>query len=228
MLNKLTITRCEVSSRGNVTTTSDLFKTAINPSDLKRNFSISYSDKNSIEPTAIGKSAKSPKFKSVDSQTLSFSLVIDGTGVVEASKGISVTDQIAALADVVYEYRGDKHEPSVVEVSWGAGMVPFTGRLTSLNTDYTLFQPDGEPLRAKVGLNFTSFLSLQEEGLQARRSSPDLTHRVMVEAGDTLPLLCKRIYDDPFQYLFVARKNQLTSFRELRPGTVLSFPPLVE
>lgn len=222
------MTRCSVSTSGKISTTSDQFKTAINPSDMKQNFSISYSDQGSGELTPIGTSAASPKFRSVDKQTLTFFLTLDGSGVVEAIEGVNVSDQIGALKEVVYEYKGDQHEPSVVEISWGSGMVPFTGRLTSLNIDYTLFQPDGEPLRAKASLSFTSFVTLQQEGLQARRTSPDLTHRVTVEAGDTLPLLCKRIYDDPLQYLFVARENQLTSFRQLQPGTVLSFPPLEE
>jgi len=47
-----------------------------------------------------------------------------------------------------------------------------------------------------------------------------------VRDGDTLPLLCHRIYGDPGYYLDVARHNQLTDFRQLRPGAKLHFPPL--
>jgi LysM repeat protein len=70
-------------------------------------------------------------------------------------------------------------------------------------------------------------MSPQEEALRANRSSPDLSHKVMVKAGDTLPLLCYRIYRDSSWYRDVARINNLDDFRDLKPGTRLVFPPLV-
>jgi len=222
--SKLTITRCDVSS-GKVIPSRQKFKASINPADIKRNYSISYSGTGKGSSRAIGKAGQSPTFDNVDAEKLQLSIVLDGTGVVEATEGRSVTEQLDELTDVVYDYVGKNHEPSVVEVSWGK-MEPFYGRLTSLSIDYTLFRASGEPLRGKVQMSFTSYVTRKEEGLDAGRQSPDLTHKVRVEAGDTLPLLCKRIYDDPFQYLFVARKNGLSSFRNLAPGTVLSFPPL--
>ena len=44
--------------------------------------------------------------------------------------------------------------------------------------------------------------------------------------GDTLPLLCDRIYSDPSYYPDVARFNNLSDFRRLQPGQRLHFPPL--
>ena len=65
-----------------------------------------------------------------------------------------------------------------------------------------------------------------EAALRANRSSPDLSHMVQVRDGDTLPLLCHRIYNDCGRYLEVAKENKLANFRSLRPGTWLRFPPL--
>jgi nucleoid-associated protein YgaU len=42
-----------------------------------------------------------------------------------------------------------------------------------------------------------------------------------------LPLLCNRIYNDPSYYREVARINNLSNFRNLEPGLILRFPPLV-
>jgi nucleoid-associated protein YgaU len=50
---------------------------------------------------------------------------------------------------------------------------------------------------------------------------------VEVKAGDTLPMLCYQIYKDSSYYLAVARLNQLQNFRQLQPGQLLRFPPLV-
>jgi nucleoid-associated protein YgaU len=65
-----------------------------------------------------------------------------------------------------------------------------------------------------------------EEALRAQRSSPDMTHTVRVKAGDTLPLLCQRIYRDASKYLEIARLNDLDGFRALAPGSELQFPPM--
>jgi nucleoid-associated protein YgaU len=95
-----------------------------------------------------------------------------------------------------------------------------------MTVDYTLFRASGEALRAKVAMNFVSFATQVEEALRAQRSSPDMTHVVTVRAGDTLPLLCQRIYRDASKYVEVARLNDLDGFRALEPDTVLRFPPM--
>lgn len=56
--------------------------------------------------------------------------------------------------------------------------------------------------------------------------SPNMTKMVTVVAGDTLPDLCFSIYGDSGYYRMVAKYNGLRSFRTLKPGTQLSFPPL--
>ncbi|MEB3157176.1 MAG: LysM peptidoglycan-binding domain-containing protein, partial [Cyanobacteriota bacterium] len=56
-------------------------------------------------------------------------------------------------------------------------------------------------------------------------SSPDLTHRRLVRAGDTLPQLCLEIYGTAEHYLRVADVNNLDDVRVLTPGQQLLFPP---
>jgi LysM repeat protein len=57
-------------------------------------------------------------------------------------------------------------------------------------------------------------------------SSPDLTHQITVKAGDTLPMLCQKVYGDRQMFHEVARVNNLLSFRHIEPGTELIFPPI--
>jgi nucleoid-associated protein YgaU len=95
-----------------------------------------------------------------------------------------------------------------------------------MGLEYTLFHPDGAPLRAKVALSFVEAVTETMEAVEANRSSPDMTHMVMVREGDTLPLLCHRIYNDAARYLEIARLNNLDGFRSLMPGTLLRFPPI--
>jgi len=224
-LKKLTIHVCTVD-QGKVSVGSAKFVATLNPSSYSHRQTLHY---NSPRRRPVGSAGQDPKFAAVGNDTVGFALMLDGTGVVPGGGSATapprpVIDQIRALNSVVYAYDGQKHEPNVVRLLWGTFI--FFGRLTTMSTEYTLFKPEGEPLRAKVTLSFTGFMSKEEQALVANRSSPDLSHKVVVKAGDTLPLLCYRIYKDSGYYMDVARHNGLTDFRRLEPGTTLSFPPL--
>jgi len=97
--------------------------------------------------------------------------------------------------------------------------------LKSASIAYKLFRPDGVPLRAVISASFSDNSDDQTRVALAQDESADLTHRRIVKAGDTLPLLCHQIYGDPELYLQVARDNGLAQFRELAPGTALLFRP---
>jgi hypothetical protein len=97
--------------------------------------------------------------------------------------------------------------------------------LTNLDINYTLFNADGSPLRVRITANFLQYLAPETRAKKERNSSPDLTHQRVVKAGDRLDLLVFNIYDDPKYFLQVARKNELTSVRSLRPGQELFFYP---
>jgi hypothetical protein len=221
---KFKISPCTVDDSGNVTAdTSTSFESTLNPSSYSRNRSIGYSKKK-----VLGQLGSDTKFSDIQPEKIEFEFLIDGTGVVgEANAGNASADvktQVKQLTDIVYKYDGTQHEPNHVRILWGE--LIFFGRLESLSTDYTLFKPSGEPLRAKVKLAILSFMSKEEEGLRANRSSPDLSHQIEVKAGDTLPMLCYRVYKDCSYYLEVAKVNEITNVRDIKPGTKLHFPPL--
>lgn len=222
-MTRLLMTRYSVASDGTITLESGVsFAAMINPAEFKHTAGIDYDKKKTL-----GEAAASPKFAAVKEEKVNFSLVLDGTGVVPSSGGgapVAVKDHLAKLHKVVYQYVGTQHEPPHVRLLWGS--LIFFGRLESMTTQYTLFKPSGEPLRAKVELGFVGSMSKRESELVSNRSSPDLSHSVLVREGDTLPLLCHRIYGDPGYYVDVAAFNRLSDFRSLKPGTQLAFPPL--
>jgi nucleoid-associated protein YgaU len=107
---------------------------------------------------------------------------------------------------------------------WGS--LAFSARLTDYSLTYTLFKPDGTPLRAKADVTFAHYQSPELISQLEDRQSPDITHHIVVKAGDTLPVLCERVYGDNRHYIDVARHNRLVDFRHLMPGRKLVFPPL--
>ncbi|MEN8178877.1 MAG: peptidoglycan-binding protein [Pseudomonadota bacterium] len=221
---KLKISPCTVDDSGNVSVNDgDSFEVMLNPSSYNHAYTIGYNKKETP-----GQLASDTRFNGIRPEKVSFDIVIDGTGVVNlpiAGKGSpDVKTQVKALTDIIYKYDGNQHEPNHVRLLWGS--LIFFGRLESMSVDYTLFKPSGEPLRAKIKLAFAGFMSKEEEVLRANRSSPDLSHQIEVKASDTLPMLCYRVYKDCSYYLEVARINNITNFRDIKPGSKLHFPPL--
>jgi hypothetical protein len=217
----LKISGCKVPPGGTISVdpSRPSFKALINPPGYDHNFSVSY-----VENKNLGKGGNEAKFNTVESEKFVLkSLVLDGTGAVPGTKE-PVSQQVKQLRDTVYTYVGTLHQPPIVQVAWGSLL--FYGRIQSLKFDYTLFAANGEPLRAKVSLSFLEYTSAAEQVKQDGASSPDLTHLIVVKAGDTLPLLCERIYRDPAYHSAVARINGLTLLRQLEPGMRLRFPPL--
>lgn len=197
------------------------FDVLINPSAYSHTFGINYKENESM-----GDSKGAQKFDKYPSENISFKIVLDGTGVVPVS-GVrkSVYDMVTSLKDTVYTFNGTIHEPNYVQVIWGSML--FNGRLTSLRVDYNLFKPDGLPLRANVDLDFKGFTSKELSTRMANSTSPDLSHLVTFVAGDTLPNLCFQVYKNSNYCLEIAKLNGLKSFRKIKPGTQLLFPPLI-
>lgn len=196
------------------------FEVMINPEHYEIVSQIRYTT-----PKAAGSPGSEAKFSKYEDKKFTIpEFVLDGTGAIPEGAPSSVDEKIDALFKVVYDYNGSEHQPSVVQVSWGS--LVFFARLTCLKVNRTLFNAEGIPLRAKVVLEFIEYKSTNEISKEANQNSPDLTHHIVVKAGDTLPLLCHSIYNDCAYFAKVARVNNLTNIRFLAPGTLLKFPPL--
>ena len=197
------------------------FSVMVNPQDYSIKDAIKYSDYN--EP-------RSKKFDRYEASVLRIpKIFLDTTGSIPVEKwpfNGSIDEMIKKLKSIVYDYNGKNHEPSVVDIMWGDLKVQ--GRLLSMETKFALFDKDGHPIRAEVNLSFALFKTFKDLEAESNKSSPDLTHVIEVRAGDTLPNLCNKVYNDPSYYMQVARVNNLSDFCRLVPGTRLVFPPLVD
>jgi hypothetical protein len=205
--------------------TGSPFTVWINPASYTHDFTICYSDRQ-----AQGSNGPSPEYNRVGQETISFDLLFDATGVIPPPipgtplPSDGVAGLIEAFVALVATVNGTIHRPNYLKLSWA--QLQFQCVLSKLNINYTLFKPNGTPIRAKVAVTFLSFASEKQLAAEANMTSPDLTHIVTVVAGDTLPALCHRIYGSSTYYLKVAAHNRLIGFRNLKPGMRLLFPPL--
>lgn len=187
------------------------------------NYKVKNEQQYSTTESTIGSSAQTAKYKGSGSGTFELNLFFDGTGVITKDK---VDHQIKEVKDLIYQYNGNIHEPNYLRVYWGTQSL-FQGRLKSWNVNYTMLDMDGSPLRAEAVATLVSSVSAKKKALEEKKNSSDLTHVRTVHDGDNLPLMCYRIYGDSSYYIKVAKHNNLTNFRSLKPGQIISFPPVI-
>lgn len=198
------------------------------------------------EDFALGQTANSGPWSHSPPARLTVNLILDGThvgfmGVRRLGHLPTVAEQIVEFLSVCYRVKDSSHEPAHLRLRWGraiGGAGPVGGlaalpaaapcfdcRLESVDITYKAFNRDGSPLHAELAAVFVESMDRPREAALVNRQSPDLTHRRVVVAGDTLPLLCREIYGSAEHYLRIAQVNQLDDFRDLTPGTELVFPP---
>lgn len=158
-------------------------------------------------------------------ETLYFECLFDMTGAMEDDEEtIPVHDMVDALEQRLYDYNIEAHRPSFVEVEYGS--ITFRGQLKTLDTEYTLFNADGIPLRAELKVTLTGYCSQKEEKKHFSKRSPDVSRLVTLKEGQTLAALCYEIYGDPLLVGQVARFNNLNGYRNIPAGTKILMPML--
>ena len=95
------------------------------------------------------------------------------------------------------------------------------GVLSAVSQSYSLFRPDGTPVRATLGCTFTEL----DRGAQrlARRTAAVARLRVVC-LGDTLQGIAAEVYGDARRWRDIALLNDITNPRALVPGRVLRLP----
>ncbi len=197
------------------------FEALINP----ESYTLDYKLKFSKEGQGQGSSGKQLKYEYTEPEEMSFEFLFDNTGIIDGKPRDSIVDDIKKFKEVLLEYKGDSHEPPHLALVWGENSI-FKGRAIEISLVYKLFKADGTPIRAMAKVKFKSSIEELKRAAKEDKKSPDLTHIRKVRMGDTLPLMCHRIYGDSKHYMSVAAANNLNNFRELNPGMDIIFPPI--
>lgn len=207
-----------------------------NPSELSIEKSVQLA-----EIAIPGLGAPLQQFVRGQAERLSVDLFFDTTdrGMGAAATSVTTeTDKIYSLVRI--EPKG--HAPPVVEFVWGES-VPgrhllvelgnqrrerFKGVVESVRHKFTLFSPQGVPLRATVSLVLREFAPLHEQARELNKSSPDRSHAHALGAGETLSHVAHRYYLRAGEWRPIARANGIRDPRRLEPGRVLRVPALTE
>ncbi len=120
--------------------------------------------------------------------------------------------------------KNKKGRPPVVMFQWGNTWT-FKAVITSIKEHFTLFLPDGTPVRSTLDVTFQQIQDKDVHPTTNPTSGGVGGERVWeVRAGDTLAWIAYKEYDDPNLWRLIADANKLTNVRRLTPGMILEIP----
>lgn len=158
-------------------------------------------------------------------RTISFSVVFD---TYEARKDVREV-YIKKLSKIA---RPDPelHIQPTVHFCWGKlsaeDDVMFAADLEDFQVKYTMFLPDGTPVRCAVDLTLKEVEDPNEHAKLFQ--SPDHAKLHTVKRGDTLQNIAFREYDSPNEWRRIADANGIDDPMNLEPGTRLLVPPILK
>ncbi|WP_194775014.1 contractile injection system tape measure protein [Pararhodonellum marinum] len=124
-------------------------------------------------------------FKVVNPRDLKLDFIFDGTqtiqGYVYNGKDTSVKAQLEIFMEAVYRKEGSVSYPRYLKVQWGNFIFPCV--LADLELNYTMFAPNGEPLRIQVTTSFLDFRGLEEVNQGPKESAAE---QVLLEKAKDL------------------------------------------
>ncbi len=132
-----------------------------------------------------------------------------------------VCDQIMTLI----KYAHDQHTPPKVRFVWGK--LDFDGKIISSQISYTMFAPDGTPVRAKLDLTLKGEEKMFVQKSAARPlESPDRTKERVLLGEDQLWMMANEEYDDPAKWKVIAQANGILNPRKLEEAVTLKVPSI--
>ena len=122
--------------------------------------------------------------------------------------------------------KSKKGQPPKCEFRWGT-MWSFKAVVSNISQKFTMFLPDGTPVRASVDVTFRQ---IEDEGLYPRQNPTSggvPGHRShTIKEGESLDWIASQEYGSAAHWRFIAEVNNIDNPFRVLPGTVISLPPL--
>ena len=163
-------------------------------------------------------------------ETLTLDLFFDSTEDGTGAQAKPVTEKTDAFYSLIKAEQAT-HAPPVLLFLWGGTAFPGRRRdhgfrcvVTSVRQQFTLFAPDGKPLRAKLTVDLKEYKPLTLHLAELGFESADHTKAAVVRESDTITALAYREYTDDRRWRLIAEANGVVDPLALRPGQILRIP----
>ena len=195
-------------------------------------YAISKANAWTVKPV-VGSSLPSPQFSGGHARELTLNLLFDAD---PASGDVtSATDALFAMMEVnssLASGRRNQARPPSITFAWGT-FTSFKAVRSRLNVQFTMFKPDGTPIRATAALTLIQVEKDPRSGQGTPAAPQNPTTRAtermrvhIVRAGDSLPSIAYANYGDPTRWRTIAQANGIDDPFNLERGAQLSVPLL--
>jgi nucleoid-associated protein YgaU len=116
------------------------------------------------------------------------------------------------------------HAPPVLLFTWAT--FSFRCVLARVSQQFTMFLPDGTPVRAKLKVTFNEFRNVDLEAKEIKRETADFSKFHVVGQGETLSSIAGKLYGNPKLWRPIALRNRIDDPRFLPTGMHLVVPRL--
>jgi nucleoid-associated protein YgaU len=154
---------------------------------------------------------------------------------VGAKSVTGLTDQIYSLVKI----DPNRHAPPICTFLWNSKFPgcdissslgnqkrsEFQCLVESVRHKYTLFSPEGVPLRATVSVTLREYKTIDDQFAQLNLNSPDRTQVHILQQGETLSSVAGEHYDRPGNWRLIAQASGVEDPRRIDPGMFLTVPP---
>lgn len=191
----------------------------LNPEEYTINQGVNYA-----QTGVPGLSGPIIQFVNGNLQTLEMELLVDTYDTEEQlsakQDARELTDQITSLMAP----HPETHAPPILLYTWGSLTVRCV--LASVSHRFTMFRPDGIPVRARLQVTFNKFTNAELEPREIKRETADYSKQYLVGQNETLSAIAARLYGDPALWRPIALRNGLSDPRRLPMGSMLIVPQL--
>lgn len=142
-------------------------------------------------------------FKSEQFQPLQLSLFFD-TYDTKRDVRLTYTEKIAKLTHPI-DSGSEGKQPPVCIVVWGS--LSFQGKVQKVEQKFTLFLPDGTPVRATVSVTVVPLMKIMQ--VESNKGLDNCRKLWTVKSGDRLDLIAYRLLSDATQWRKIAEANQI-------------------
>lgn len=205
------------------TVSGEIIPVLFNPTEysLKRS-------SNFAQTAVPGLSAPIMQFVHGGMQTLDMELLVDtyedhregGRNTTAGTDVRELTGTITQLMDI----DPTTHAPPILLFAWGS--LAFTCVLANVSQKFTMFLPDGTPVRARLTVTFNEFRNVDLEAKEIKRETADYSKLHVVGQGESLASIAQKVYENPALWRPIALRNRLTDPRDLPVGLRLVIPQL--
>lgn len=200
----------------------DEIRFGFNPKDLSFGKSANWPR----QPQPNASSSAPPQFTGSEPATLTFEMFLDATAEMSDQVVGTVERLLKACVPTERSLARPPGSPPWAVFRWG-GFRAFTAVVRSVNGKFTLFTPDGIPVRAVCTVQMEE-ISGELPGQNPTSGAKTATDVHVLVDGDTLASVAYRHYGNATMWRAIAEANDIDDPMRLPVGTALLVPTLGE